>query len=168
VRNSNRYAGILDNHLYRRIVRRARRRGFRGQDVDEAVHTVVLYLTGFNSPAPALTAQPSCLPTIIDRQLVMLHRSRSRRQHQLEEWALRAGGVPAETVPDQSWQIQEDVRKAIAALPHLEQRVCSGLLEGLSLDAIARRLGVDWHTVYRQRVQIRRHFEAFGLSPCAC
>ena len=158
------------NQLYRRIVRQARRRGFRGQDLDEAVHTVVLYLTGLKSlaPEPPLTAQASCTATIIDRQLVTLHRRRSRRQHRLEELVSRAEGVSAEAIPDQSWQVREDVRTAIAVLPHLAQQVCGGLLEGLSLHAIARRLGVDWHTVYRQRLRIRRHFEAFGLSPSAC
>jgi DNA-directed RNA polymerase specialized sigma24 family protein len=167
VENSNPYAGILDNQLYRRIVRQARRRGFRGQDVDEAVHTVVLYLTGPKAPAPTLTAGASRLATTIDRQLLMLHRSRSHRQQRLDEIANRGVGISTETIPDLSWQVREDVRRAMAALPRLAQQVCSGLQEGLSLRAIARRLGVDWHTVHQQRLQIRRHFEAFGLSPSA-
>jgi DNA-directed RNA polymerase specialized sigma24 family protein len=170
VGKSNRYAGILDNQLYRRIVRQARRRGFRGQDLDDAVHTVVLYLTGLKTPAPArnLTTEASCLATIIDRQLVMLHRGRSRRQQHFDEMTRRGVGVWTETTADQSWQVREDVRKAIAALPSLSQQVCNGLSEGLSLHAIARRLGVDWHTVDQQRLQIRWHFEALGLGPSAC
>lgn len=167
--SSNQYAGILDNQLYRRIVRQARRRGFRGQDVDEAVHTVVLYITRprDQTPAPTTTAETPGLATIIDRQLVMLHRSRSRRQQRLEKMANRGIGVSTETFPDHSWQVRQDVRKATACLPRLAQQVCSGLQEGLSLHAIARRLGMDWHAVHLQRLQIRRHFEAFGLNPSA-
>lgn len=100
----------------------------------------------------------------IERRLV----ARKIRSHRLRDarvaHALRAGLAREVSDPDPVRAEQQlAVRRAVARLPERQRAVCSGLLGGGTISAVARQLGVHRATVHRDIGLIRRRFEHLGL-----
>jgi DNA-directed RNA polymerase specialized sigma24 family protein len=163
----NTYKGLLEDWKVRLIRQRARRRGFRGQDLEDAVQQAAIAVLGFRYDEAKSNgaAESTVLTAIVDHQLFSMRRSQSRRAHHLEKYASGACDE-YEVVP--GLELSLDVQQVVDSLPPLARQVCLRLCAGASAGAVARELGTSWHTVKRQAAIIRQRFEAAGFGRARC
>ena len=156
------YEGVLDEWKVQLIVRRAKRMGFRGLDLDDAVQQVVLTLIDFEIPESWLenATEKTTLTAVIDRRLAMIRRSESRSSKR--EDVVRANRDEACDSIERTLSI--DVTQAMQSLSELDRKICRGLSEGRSVNHLAQQLDMSWHTMKSRIAAIRRHFERRGFS----
>ena len=160
----NQYAGIIEPWKLRLISGRARRRGFRGEDLDEVVQRIVIALLDFQFDESRSNGakEATAVTAIVDRQLAFYWRGESRYRKHVDQAALKSEpSIDYRNTFDESL----DVQKAIASLPKCAQQVCAALGNGLSIRETAKKLGMSGHTVDRQVRFIRRHLERCGFEP---
>lgn len=169
----NSYDDLLEPWKLELIERRARKRGFRGADLEDAQQTLVLELLDFQfDPTKSNGAtEATALVAVIDRRLAMLRRCEQRhaaRTERLKEAHARSQISGEETLAAGSdvprLSLSLDVHEAIEDLPPLAQRICAALADGQSLNEIAKRLGLRWRAVREQVDGIRRYFAYLGLG----
>jgi len=155
------YEGVLKPHQVEMVVGRAKRMGFRGEDLRDAVQQVAFDASRFQyDPAKANGAsQDAVLASLADCRLRHIRRAAAR--HEARKERLRELPPAYQPAPD---TLAIDVQDAVAALPRMEQDVCLALAEGLSQDEVAQRLGCGWHTIERLVGRIREHFRKLGLG----
>jgi len=156
------YDGVLDRWKVRLALRRARRMGFRDDELDDVMQELALTLAGVEyDPANANGAtEMTVLTAVIDRQLRKMRRANARRQWH-EEWASLSGD---ETYDDSDVKRRLDVETVVGTLDERQRRVCDLLSRGYSKSAIARELVCEWHTVDRIVRGIRHRFEEHGFG----
>jgi len=156
------YEGMLDRWKVRLALRRARRMGFRDDELDDVMQELALTLAGVEyDPANANGAtEMTVLTAVIDRQLRKMRRADGRRQWHEE----RASLFGDETYDDADVKRRLDVETVVGMLDQRQRRVCDLLSRGHSKSAIARELGCEWHTVDRIVREIRRRFEEHGFG----
>lgn len=156
------YDGIVDAWKVDLIVARARRMGFRRDEIDDAQQGMILDVVSFRyDAAKSNGAQEStALQSVIDNHLKKMCRTTARYRARVDR--LREEPIPECVFPDSARVI--DVRSAVATLPEREREVCRALGEGYSKQEIARLLHCGWHTVDRLVRRIREHFETLGLD----
>jgi transposase len=59
------------------------------------------------------------------------------------------------------------MRTVLAGLPPEDRDLCLLLADGISIDAIAGRIGCGWHTVRRRIERLRAEFERMGFDGLA-
>jgi hypothetical protein len=163
----NTYEGLLDDWKVRLIRQRARRRGFRGQDLEEAVQQAALAVCNFRYDEARSNgaAESTVLTAIVDHQLFSIRRSQTRRAQHLERYS-SGSSATYEVTPE--LELSLDVQQVVDSLPPLARRVCLSLCAGASTSAVARELGASWHTIERQAALVRQRFAAAGLGRVAC
>ena len=74
----NTYEEVLDDWKVRLISRRAKQRGFRGQDLDDAIQRCAIAVMGFQFDASRSNGatESTVLTAVVDRQLLALRRRR--------------------------------------------------------------------------------------------
>ncbi len=165
----NQYGSVIDKSKIKLIAARARRMGFRRQDIEDVQQHIAMVLMEFNyDPEKSNGAsETTAITALIDHQLLSLRRSQQR-------YAKRVTGsenIPSD-VPDALYEPVEERRMAIATdldmakaqLSPMAREVCESLADGQSLNEIAKRLGVGWHTIERHVESIRGCFEQFGID----
>lgn len=155
----NRYDGVMENEVVGYAIRRMKQLGFRPHEWEDLLQNLAIEILAFQfQPAKSNGARrTTVLCAIINNQLVSMLRSRARYQKRLELL------TPQELCEDHV-EVRADVRLTLAGLTPRQQRVCTGLLEGLSVCQIARDMNCGRTTVRRMVKQIRRHFERIGLD----
>jgi len=156
------YDGMLDRWKVRLALRRARRMGFRDDELDDVMQELALTLAGVEyDPANANGAtEMTVLTAVIDRQLRKMRRANARREG-LEQRVALSGD---ETYDDADVQRRLDVETVVGMLDDRQRRVCDLLSRGYSKSTIARELGCGWHTVDRIVRDIHRRFEEHGFG----
>lgn len=159
----NVYTGVLEQWQVDLIVGRARRLGFRGPDIEDALQDVAIELMGFRfDPAKANGAsEATAMTSFIDFRLSKLRRKERRYREHLERLQQIRPQLPM--VVEQG-PLALDVREATAVLAPEEQQICRALSEGKQVTEIAETLGRSWFSVYRVIVRIRRRFADRGLE----
>ena len=159
---TNHYEGVLERWKVRLIRQRARRKGFRGFDLDDAQQQVALALLDFQFDEARSNGatEATAITAVVDRQLAMLRRNEGREKHRRE--------IASERY-EQYYDMSEterslDVENAVGSLSELDQKVCRGLSEGNSLNRLAKSLGLSWHAIRARVEAIRQHFEQLGLE----
>lgn len=142
---------------------RAVQRGFRGDDLDDAVQQAMSEIIQFKfDPTRSNGAKEStALTAIIDRQLNKYRRGCGRHRTNLNKLKL----LRTQSPDPRDIDLQMDVRAAIAGLPPQERSICEKLAEGKSIREIAREQRCGWHTANQIVIRIRDHFNALGLRP---
>ncbi len=160
---TNTYAGLLEDWKVRLIHHRARRRGFRGQDMDDAVQQVVIAFLDFRYDESRSNgaSEKTVLTAIIDRQLAMLRRSEARERQRIERVGMSRDAIYE---PSSNVEIVHVVRTAVGQLSSFERSVCDLLIDGNSTNEIAEEYGVSWHTANAAIERIRRHLQRCGLA----
>jgi len=160
---TNTYAGLLEDWKVRLIRRRARRRGFRGQDMDDAIQQVVIAFLDFRYDESRSNgaSETTVLTAIIDRQLAMIRRGEARERQRIEQVATSRD---ASYEPTNNDEIVHAVRAAVGQLSSFDRSVCDLLVDGHSTNEIAEEYGVSWHTANAAIERIRRHLELSGLA----
>lgn len=160
--STNNYEGALDSWMVELAKQRARRYGFRGADLDDALQEVALELLAFRyDPAKSNGASAATAVTaVIDNRLAMLCRRETRYQQRLA----RAQEMDPTESQGNDGDLPLDVQSAVEELTPLQRQICHALSEGYSLNEVAARLGRSWCAVRDEVFRIRRCFELLGLG----
>lgn len=156
------YDGLVEQWKVDLIVRRARRMGFRRDELPDIQQEIVMDVLEFRyDPARSNGAKErTVLQTLIDNCLRHIKRTAMRDRAKVERFRDRV----EETYDATEQELALDVRDAVADLPPRERDVCRALADGCSRHEIARQLGCGWHTVDRLIRRIRDHFQKIGLD----
>ncbi len=156
------YDGVVDAWKVELIVARARRMGFRRDEINDAQQGMILDVVAFRFDAAKSNGakESTVLQALIDNQLKKMCRTTARYRARLER--LKEEPLPESACPDQARGL--DIQAAVASLSEPERAVCRALGEGCSKEEIARRLDCGWHKVDRLVRRIREHFEELGLD----
>jgi len=163
----NNYSPLLPQWKVDLIKRRARRRGFRRDDLDDIQQQIVPHLLDFTfDPANANGAsEETALITLIDNQLITLFRAQSSYRRHVEPLNQDDDeATPPSAIYHESPDLTLDVQQAMTALSPRERTICIALSEGRPLSEIAQLLQCDWHTVQSDIQNIRTHFQNLGLE----
>ena len=160
------YDGVVEPWKAELIVARARRMGFRPDEIPDIQQQMILDVAAFRFDASKSNGakESTALQCIIDNQLKKIRRSRARYRAHLN----RVGRDATSDYSSPPMDTVQDVRAALAGLPEREQCLCRALADGYSRHEIAKRLGCGWHTVDRILRRIRRSLEELGLDPRGC
>ena len=165
----NDYGPVIEKWKVDLIMARAKRLGFRRQDLEDAQQQIVVELLEFEfDPARSNGAtEETAITSLIDHQLLTLRRSRNRYAERVSTGsdAISDDESLADVCHDHERVVTNaDVATAMSRLSPFAQQICSALGDGLSVNEIAQRLGVGWHTVERQVHAIRECFERLGID----
>ncbi len=169
----NDYARVIEKWKVDLIVSRARRLGFRRQDLEDAQQSIVLTLLAFRFDASKTNGatESTVVTSVIDHQLFNLQRRRNRCARRIIECDKDIGensAVATAWLDGPRIAARTDIAVANSRLSPIARQICAFLADGLSLNEIARELGVGWHTVNRHVQNIRQCFEQLGLDGLAC
>ena len=165
----NDYGVVIEKWKVDLIVSRARRFGFRRQDLEDAQQQIVWVLLGFEfDPARSNGATEETVVTaLIDNQLLTLRRTRQRYQRHVsgnDGDLSDDNALATECLAAKQFTAASDVATVMAHLSPAARQVCSSLANGFSLNEISQQQGVGWHTVERQIRGIRHRFEELGID----
>lgn len=163
--NGNDYNGVIPGWVQELIVERAKRMGFRRQDIEDAQQEVVLEVLQFEFDAAK--ANGACLRTVltsvIDRRLKTMRRSVRRYRHHLDQFE-QSQPPDAQTYRTDKIHLKSDVREALLSLSPRDRALCRALGLGYTLTDLSARWKCSWHTLKRRAEQIRKHFAEIGLD----
>jgi DNA-binding CsgD family transcriptional regulator len=163
--DTNTYRSIVPTWQVELINRRARRRGFRPDELDDLQQQIVPHLAAFQfdpNRSHGATLR-TALVALIDQQLKTRARTLARYRRHVERQQQVARRRELITC-DEPNALRLDVGDAVAALPAREQAVCKALAAGSSIADVAAQLHCSWHAVRRLIRNIRARFEALGLG----
>ncbi len=157
------YEGVVERWKSKLIVERARRMGFRPDEIPDLQQQMILDVMQFRFDVSKSNgaSERTVLQSLIDNHLRKARRSYSRYRacmDRVERDALGACVLP-------QGDIVHDVRAAVMELTEREQLVCQALSMGYSKCEIAQGLGCGWHTVERIKSRVKKLLEDRGLAP---
>jgi len=173
----NEYGEVIEHWKIALIRRRARRMGFRQDEMADVQQQVVLAMEAFRyDPARANGAsEKTALTSLADRQLSTLRRAKLRReqlmaameseQHEISD---QRTGHGDHREAERAVDLVIDVREVVAQLSAADRSICSALSDGQSINQIARTLGCSWHTAKHRIDGLRQHFEHIGMDGWIC
>jgi DNA-binding NarL/FixJ family response regulator len=169
----NDYGDLVETWKVELIVERARRKGVRKDDLEDAQQEVIRSVLRFQyDPAKSNGAtEATALTALIDNHLTFLQRGAARRSKNHERY-LRSLGIaenkplPEPTGPDYDrlHGLVLDVREAVAKLTPAERAVCDALSLGIRRHRIAKELHLSRYGVDLMVKRIRDRFAALGLG----
>jgi RNA polymerase sigma factor (sigma-70 family) len=166
----NTYEGVVDRWKVDLIRERARRWGFRREDLEDAEQEIILDVADFRFDAAKSNGatERTALTAIIDHRLCTLLRSKRRYQQHVAKAAAQVAmddePLAASTNSSPNGDLVLDMQEAVAALPDFERAICQSLALGHSLTEIAAQLGCSRHAVGKAVARIRLRFESLGLG----
>lgn len=161
--SGNRYDGLVEPWKAQLLVSRARRMGFRRQELEDAQQEIILAVLTFRFDPAKSVNESTPLTAMIDNQLKAIRRKARRYAARVttgDALALEATTPPHEPAAS----LRLDMLAAMATLSPKELAVCVGLIHGHSIHQIACRLHRGWHTIDRAVVSIRERFASLGLD----
>lgn len=163
---TNTYSGLIDDWKIALIDQRARLRGFRIDELPEVRQEIVSDLCRFQYDPKRGASEQTALISWIDRSLLMLLRTRARRQaHEVvcAEFVDEEGVVDDRADPHREQDLHHDLAPVLASLGPVEREVCAGLAQGDSLRALSETLRLSRYEICRTIDRIRSRFIAAGL-----
>lgn len=170
---TNSYGEVIEPWKVELIVRRARRWGIAGSDLDDAQQEIVLSLLDFVYDPENLNgaSEVTAVTAVIDRRLAMIRRKETRHLRREERFRAIAVVVdevlrvtPNAVLDEDDRNLAIDLKSVIEDLSPRARRVCEYLSEGRTLNEIAGLLGIDWRAVRREVDAIRLHLQQSGLG----
>jgi DNA-binding NarL/FixJ family response regulator len=151
------------------ISSRARRMGFQRQDLDDLQQQILLALMDFQfDPERSNGAsERTAITSVIDRQLRQFRRTRKRYMgHVAGSEHMPDQVIDSSYGTDQSAHIgmSADLALARTLLSPVEREICDALADGQSVNAIAKNMGMNWHTVKKHVDTIRDCLESLGMD----
>jgi hypothetical protein len=162
----NTYSGLIDDWKIALIDQRARLRGFRVDELPEVRQEIVLELCRFQYDPERGASERTALISWIDRSLLMLLRTRARRQaHEVvcAEFVDEEGVADDCVDPHRVQDLRNDLAPVLASLDPVEREICAGLAHGDSLRALSETLRLSRYEICRTIDRIRARFTAGGL-----
>lgn len=167
----NKYDSVIDKSKIALINSRARRMGFRRQDMDDIQQQVSIALLQFKfdeSRSNGATER-TAITAVIDRQLRKIRRFRTRHLDRLSGSECLSTEISDAAACANIQQVRRssDLELAMERLGPTSQQICRHLSEGQSINEIASRMQVSWHTVHKHIAKIRACFVDMGLDELA-
>jgi len=154
------YEGVFDGDELALIRSLARQAGVRRHELPDILQEIALDLVQSDEWSQAEPAERGGMLWVATRNAVSrITRKESRQRRRDEQKALLCDELYWDKAP-----LQLDVQDTVASLDSRCQEVCGYLVEGLSADAISRRMGCSWHTVTALIRKIRDRFEETGVD----
>lgn len=160
----NSYEGVLEAWKVDLATRRARQRGWRGHDLDDALQEVIVELLAFRyDPARSNGAsEATAVTAVIDNRLAMMCRAEMRYRQRWTRFQEEAERHAEEKI--ESTDLAYKVREALETLSPLQRRISEALGQGQTVSEIAKDLGRSRRAVRDEIFRIRRSFESMGLG----
>jgi DNA-binding NarL/FixJ family response regulator len=134
------------------------------QDIMQELAIVIHEFT-FDAVKAHAASEETVLCRLIDNRIRMLARSNARRLAMLERLGEMSQSEEDDHMPEDDAS-DADVWELVASLTPLQQRICQGLMDGLSELQIAAATGRHYTTICRHVQRIREAFTAKGLDTC--
>ncbi|MGE4157728.1 MAG: hypothetical protein AB7F75_01370 [Planctomycetota bacterium] len=150
--------------------RRARRRGFKGTELEDALQDISGSLIGFQfDPARSNGASEStALTALIDKQLSYFRRCRARRRRRedlyMEQLVHIRGREPLDENPVGDFARAMDVWDIVNRLDPLMRQLCLALSRGDSVLQISKTLRMSRYHVDRLIEELRDQFPDWSLD----
>ncbi|MDZ4848410.1 MAG: hypothetical protein SGI77_03895 [Pirellulaceae bacterium] len=165
----------LDEWKVEIIKRRARQRGFRHHDLEDAVQSVAIEVMQFkfDSCNPNQACEETALIALIDRRLAMIWRGEYRRKNRWIRHAteIRDGFISSRySSVDESASAHEfgmEVAEIVSDFDDLSKSIVVSLAKGDSTAAIAEQHGMSWKSAASHIDRIRRAFTQGGFEKAA-
>ena len=170
---TNSYGEVIEPWKVELIVRRARRWGIAGSDLDDAQQEIVLSLLDFVYDPENLSgaSEVTAVTAVIDRRLAMIRRRETRHLRREERFRAIAVVVdevlrvtPNTVLDEDDRNLAIDLKSVIEDLSPRARRVCECLSEGRTINEVAGVLGIDWRVVRREIDAIRLHLHKAGIE----
>ena len=169
----NDYGQLVEAWKVDLILDRARRKGFRQDEMEDVQQDVIQAVMDFRfEPEKSNGAtENTALTALIDKQLTFIQRGRARHHKHHERFKELMGVRDGQPVQDAMVESQEraialalDVRKAVAKLTPQEQDICAALARGENRFNVAKGLGASRYELDRIIERIREQFQKRGLD----
>lgn len=153
---ANEYEGLMDDWKLQLIVERAKRKGFREHEIEDAQQEVVLELLGFRfDPEKSNGAtERTVITALIDKKLTFILRGQTRRQkfHQRYKDTFGLSGEReqldwSQNDKERKIDLREDMKVFLGRLDSVEQSICTGLAGELTRAQIADELGISRYRI---------------------
>lgn len=165
----NQYGQLIEKWKVDIVRDRARRRGFNGDAINDALQDAVPVLLAFRyEPGRSNGAtERTAVTALVDRRLSFIQRGHARWIRRQERYAtlLEKDGCTSAAMPNIAAPaaLHMDVQAALARLTPREQAVCVALARGETCSGIARKLAISRSSLEGMIRQIRGQFKAAGL-----
>jgi len=163
----NDYGSLIEPWKLALIRRRARRMGFRRDELPDLQQQIVLALCElrFDPERADGATEKTVVTALIDRQLRSMRRTRTRRERLFEQLDIDAepDDDAFRDLGEEGADLGVDVRAALAELSDRDRAICRALADGETIDGIARQQRRSWHTIKTRAESIQRRFEQIGL-----
>ncbi|MFW6115850.1 MAG: helix-turn-helix transcriptional regulator [Chloroflexota bacterium] len=166
----NDYGDLIASWKVELIGRRARRFGFRTDEIADLEQTIVLELLDahYDSDLEGGAAERTFVIAVIDRQLKQILRRRKRYVRRVNHEAQSLDAAPPAHFstgfrPDYQ-QLRLDTQAALLGLTPTERAICQALSEGRSQADIARQRGCSRAAVCKHIARVADKFRRFGLA----
>lgn len=160
----NDYGNEIEKWKVELIVERARKLGFRRDELEDVQQELILDVIAFEydeSRSNGATER-TALTSLIDHRLKTIRRAQRRYQDHIEQLEPLPEVDERQDIEHQQRRL--DVEDAVNSLCEEDQELCRALAEGRSINEFAHANGCGWHTVKRRVNQVRDHFEVHGLD----
>jgi DNA-directed RNA polymerase specialized sigma24 family protein len=124
---------------------------------------IVVHEFTFDPDKAHAASEETILCRLMDNRIRMLARGNARRLALLERLGQMSQSEEDNHMPDDEAD-KADVRQLVAGLTPLQQRICFGLMNGMSELQIAAALGCHYTTVCRHVGHIRQAFADRGFD----
>jgi RNA polymerase sigma factor (sigma-70 family) len=169
----NDYGGLIEQWKVDLIKARARRFGFRDDELPDLEQVIVLqlieveYAPGDENPATERTFVRSIVDRLLARHRRDQKRDRRRASHDassLDSGWPEADEALVELHRSYDLGLRLDVQDALAGLSPVERALCEALMQGQSRAEVARKRGVPRAAVSKQVSRLAEKFRLLGLE----
>jgi len=156
------YDGVVEAWKVELALRRAKRKGFRRHDLEDAMQMLVLVMLDFKyDPARANgLSEKQALSGLIDRRLIDAVRNNRRHDCQVSDENIDKKVDPRSN----SHEIRAELSEAITKFDSVDRTIYEGLGNGLTIQELAEQMNCGWHTIMRRVENIRDILRERGLE----
>lgn len=169
----NDYGTLVEEWKVDLIIKRAKRKGFRDHEIEDAQQEVILDVIAFQYDASKSNGatEETALTSLIDRQLTFIQRRMARRHNHEEKYREMKGAVDGNPTPTPTYSDEErriaiilDVQRGMEMLSQREQDVCRALAADISRLQIAKNMGISRYQLDLIIEGICLRFDAMNLG----
>lgn len=169
----NNYGALVEEWKVDLIVNRARKKGFRPDELEDVQQEIILKILDFRYDPEKSNgaAETTALISLIDKQLTFIRRGQARRQKHIEAYRKNYSNPDGDlssafTTPSPVDKIclLMDLKMAISKLHPNQRMICAALAQNETPSGIARKLGISRYAIDQIIKGIRKQFKACGLG----
>lgn len=163
----NRFEGVIEDWKYEVMLRRARRMGFRGEDLEDALQELALEVMAFvfDPVRAGARKEATVLTELVDCRLLDMRRSRKRALRRDEAAGRERQRDQVNFEAEERISSEAEINIFSRCLLPFDQTVLKYLKEGKTVVDIAKKLDCRWHTVAKAVGRIEEEMRLRGMVP---